>query len=186
MEDFKSISVPDLGVNLEKMGDFLYHEGPLLSLFKDKSNVENYYFYKWADCDDSTHRWLVFAVKKENLRRFLFKELSLKQLIGINTFVFFVDINDDLTPTQFLIAAQNDMPKSYLPTDSSFYKEGKYTELAESVKNMILTDENNVNYAINVLINEVGSLKIEQNKLSHLISELFTNMPQKQSIRPLT
>ena len=185
MEDFKSISVPDLGVNLEKMGDFLYHEGPLLSLFKDSTNADNYYFYKWADCDDYANRWLVFAVKKENLRRFLFKELSLKQLIGINTFVFFVDINDDLAPTQYLISSLNDMPKSYLPTDNSFYKEGKYTELAEYVRNTILTDENNVKYAINILINEVGSLKKEQNKLSHLLSELFTNLPQKSTTQPL-
>jgi hypothetical protein len=179
MEKFKSINVPELGVNLEKMGDFLYHEGPLLSLYRDRTNPDNYYFYKWADADNYANRWLVFAVKKENLRRFLFKELSLKQLININTFVFFIDINDDLKPTQYLIAALDDFPVSYLPTDNSFYKEGKYTELAESIKNTILADDNNFKYAINTLITEVGSLKKEQSKLLHLISELSINFPQK-------
>jgi hypothetical protein len=179
MEDFKSINVHDLGVNLEKMGDFLYHEGPLLSLFRDRANSDNYYFYKWADSDDFANRWLVFAVKKENLRRFLFKEVSLKQLINLNTFVFFVDINDDLNPTQYLIASLDDFPASYLPTDNSFYKEGKYTELAESVKSTILTDDNTVKSAINTLISEVGFLKKEQNKLLHLISEMSTNKSQK-------
>jgi hypothetical protein len=185
MEDFKSINVLDLGINLEKMGDFLYHEGPLLSLFKDKTNADSYYFYKWADCDDYASRWLIFAVKKENLRRFLFKELSLKQLVGLNTFVFFVDINDDLEPKQYLIASLTDVPKTYLPTDKSFYKEGKYTELAESIKNTILTDENNFKYSINVLINEIGSLKKEQSHLSHLLSELFRQLPQKPTAHPL-
>ena len=130
MEDFKSINVHDLGVNLEKMGDFLYHEGPLLSLFRDKTNSDNYYFYKWADSDSSANRWLVFAVKKENLKHFLFQEVSLKQLINMNAFVFFVDIDNDLNPTQYLVASLDDFPVSYLPTDNSFYKEGKYTELA--------------------------------------------------------
>ena len=179
MEDFKSINVHNLGINLEKMGDFLYHEGPLLSLFRDGANSDSYYFYKWADSNDFANRWLVFAVKKENLRRFLFKEVSLKQLIYMNTFVFFVDINDDLNPTQYLIASLDDFPAAYLPTENSFYKEGKYTELAESVKNSILTDDSNVKSAINTLINEVGFLKKEQNKLLHLISELSINIPQK-------
>ena len=180
MEDFKSINVHDLGVNLEKMGDFLYHEGPLLSLFRDKTNSDNYYFYKWADSDAYANRWLVFAVKTENLRRFLFKEVSLKQLISMNTFVFFVDIDNDLNPAQYLIASLNDFPASYLPTDNSFYREGKYTELAESVKNTILTDDNNVKSAINTLISEVGFLKKEQNKLLHLMSEMSMNKSQKQ------
>lgn len=186
MENFKSINVHNLGVSLEKMGDFLYHEGPLLSLFRDKANSDNYYFYKWADSDNTANRWLVFSVKRENLRRFLFKEVSLKQLIGMNTFVFFVDINDDLNPIQYLIASVNDFPASYLPMDNSFYKEGKYTELAESVRKSILVEDNNVKSAIDTLIDEVGFLKKEQNRLFHLVSEITVNNAQKSLSQSLT
>jgi hypothetical protein len=169
MENLKSINIPNLGIQLEKIGDFLYHEGPLLSLFKDRHNPDNYYFYKWSDSDTIAHRWLVFLVKKENLRRFLFQEVSLKQLIEFNTFAFFVDINNDLEPIQHLIVAIQDIPKSYLPKGTSFYKEGKYTELAQSIKNNLTSESNDINEVLNQLIAEVNSLKNEQKVfISHL------------------
>lgn len=172
METLKSINIPNLGVELEKIGDFLYHEGPLLSLFQDRHNPDNYYFYKWSDSDTTPHRWLVFLVKKENLRRFLFQEVSLKQLIEFNTFAFFIDINDNLEPIQHQIVAIQNIPKSYLPKETSFYKDGKYTELAQSIKNSIILENHNINEVLNTLVAEVNSLKNEQKNFSTLLANL--------------
>ncbi len=174
MEKVQSINIPNLGVTLEKIGDFLYHEGPLLSLFKDKNNQENYYFYKWTDCDEEHNRWLVFLVKKENLRRFFFKEINLKQLIvELNTFVFLIDINDDLEVSQYLIVSSQDIPKSYLPKDTSFYKEGKYTELAKSIKENILAENDSIYQVLSYLTNEISNLREEQRKVTSFVYNNF-------------
>jgi hypothetical protein len=171
MEKVKSISLQSMGVNLEKIGDFLYHEGPLLSLYKDRNNQENYYFYKWTDCDGEHNRWLVFLVKKENLRRFLFEEITLKQLIiELNTYVFLIDINDDLEASQYLIVSTQDIPQSYLPKDTSFYKQENYSELAKTVKENILIETDSIYQALSYLATEISNLKEEQRKVTNFIS----------------
>ena len=100
MEEIKSVNIQNLGINLEKLGDLLYHEGPLLSLFQDRNKPENYYFYKWTDCDQVCNRWLVFPVSLENLRAFLHQELSLKNLVFKNSYIFLIDLNNELEQVQ--------------------------------------------------------------------------------------
>ena len=36
-------------IELIYLGDFIYYEGPLLSLFKDINNKNIYYLCKWVD-----------------------------------------------------------------------------------------------------------------------------------------
>jgi hypothetical protein len=178
MENIKAINIQHLGVHLEKMGDFLYHEGPLLSLFKDKTNLNSYYFYKWTDSDDKYNRWLVFHVHAEQLRAFLFQEVSLKSLIFKNTFAFLIDIDNDLNQKQCLIASVDNIPKSYLPTEHSFYKQGKYSTFAESLKS---TMDVNTSYDIfnmlNYLMVELDHIKKEQSKEMSLITQLLSQRP---------
>ena len=137
MEIIKAINIQELGLNLEKIGDFLYHEGPLLSLFKDKQNPNHYYFYKWADCDERCNRWLIFPVTTEILRGFLFKEIPLRKIILNNAYVFFIDLNNDLEAEQYLIASSSEIPNSYLPSENSFYKEECYTDFANNFKQTV-------------------------------------------------
>lgn len=171
MEAIKAINIQELGLNLEKIGDFLYHEGPLLSLFKDRHNTDNYYFYKWADCDELCNRWLVFPVSTEMLRAFLYKEISLRSLLVKNSYLFLVDLNNDLQPEQYLIAASNDIPNSYLPSENSFYKEEKYTELANSFKETVT--RGSIHDVLNYLLGEVDYIKKEQKREISLIAQLL-------------
>jgi hypothetical protein len=97
-----------------KQGDLLYHEGPLLSVFKDALS-DNYYFYKWSDCDDKTHRWLVFKVTFKNLKAFFDKQISIRQLILEQPFSYFLDLDNELEPVNIVLVAVANMPKSYLP-----------------------------------------------------------------------
>jgi hypothetical protein len=69
MNKLSSIEIDKLDFIPIKQGDLLYHEGPLLSVFKDALS-DNFYLYKWSDCDDKAHRWLVFKVSSKGLKSF--------------------------------------------------------------------------------------------------------------------
>ena len=116
-----------LGVKINKLdfipikqGDLLYHEGPLLSVFKDALS-DNYYFYKWSDCDDKAHRWLVFKVTIKNLKAFFDRQISIRQLILEQPFSYFLDLDTHLEPIYIALVAVANMPKSYLPEQDSFF-----------------------------------------------------------------
>lgn len=104
-----------------KQGDLLYHEGPLLSVFKDAFS-DNFYFYKWSDCNDKAHRWLVFKVSIESLKSFFDKQISLKHLILEQPFSYFLDLNNSLDPINIVIVSSPNIPKSYLPEEDSYYE----------------------------------------------------------------
>jgi hypothetical protein len=173
MEKINAINISSIGTNLEKIGDFLYHEGPLLSLFQDKNHLDIYYFYKWADSDDQCNRWLIFSVNTALLRSFLFQELSLRQLILKNPYVFLLDINNHLEQHQCLIASISDIPDSYLPKVSSYYKPETYTELANVFKNNLT--KNGIQETLTHLVAEVEYIKKEQNKELSLIYQLLNS-----------
>ncbi len=104
-----------------KQGDLLYHEGPLLSVFKDALS-DNYYFYKWSDCDDKAHRWLVFKVAIKHLKAFFDKQISIRQLILEQPFSYFLDLDTYLEPINIALVAVANMPESYLPEQDSYFE----------------------------------------------------------------
>ena len=115
------------GVKIEKLdfipikqGDLLYHEGPLLSVFKDALS-DNYYFYKWSDCDTKAHRWLVFKVHIKGLKAFFDKKLSIKQLILEQPFSYMLDLDTHLEPINIAVVSASNIPKSYLPEQDSYF-----------------------------------------------------------------
>jgi hypothetical protein len=62
---------PLLKVNLlnhYKICDLLYHEGPLLTLFRDAKG--RMFFYKWKDVADNYNKWLVTYITPNLLKDF--------------------------------------------------------------------------------------------------------------------
>jgi hypothetical protein len=114
MKRLSGVKIDKLDFIPIKQGDLLYHEGPLLSVFKDALS-DNYYFYKWSDCDDKAHRWLVFKVTLKNLKAFFDKQISIRQLILEQPFSYFLDLDNELEPVNIVLVAVANMPKSYLP-----------------------------------------------------------------------
>ena len=103
-----------------KQGDLLYHEGPLLSVFKDALS-DNFYLYKWSDCDEKAHRWLVFKVSVKRLKAFFDKQTSIQQLILDQPFSYFIDLDNRFEPINIALVATDRMPKSYLPDKDSYF-----------------------------------------------------------------
>ena len=92
MEKLDGIQLDGLDFKPLKMGDLLYHEGPLLSHFVDEENPSNQYFYKWSDHDDTAHRWMIFKVMERDLSDFFQHKNTLLDIIRHNAFVYFVDL----------------------------------------------------------------------------------------------
>ena len=98
---------------LFKVGDLVNYEGPLMSLFSN--NKGDLYIYDWSDCDDDSHRWLVYQVTLNQLRNYLNGHLTHYQLIMSNSVVFVVDLDSDAKPHNITLLATIDIPLDYLP-----------------------------------------------------------------------
>ena len=119
-----------------KQGDLLYHEGPLLSVFKDNLS-NNFYFYKWSGSDEKAHRWLVFKVSVKNLNAFFEKEMSLQALILEQPFTYFLDLNNDIDPIRIVIVSTQNIPPNYLPDANSFFDAADFENYALVLKQEI-------------------------------------------------
>ncbi len=119
-----------------KQGDLLYHEGSLLSVFKDLLS-DSLYFYKWSDCDEKAHRWLVFKVSIANLKDFFEGKYSLKNLISVQPFVYALDLDNDLEPKNIVILATKNIPKSYFPEADSFFDKTNFEDYALILKHKV-------------------------------------------------
>ena len=120
MDKIDGLNIAKLGFKPLHLGDFLFHEGPLLSHFIDENNPHEHYLYKWADSDDSCNRWLIAKLSEEMLKDFFNKKISLRQIITQNAFVYLLDLDNDLTEKAITIVNTADLPETYLPTQNAF------------------------------------------------------------------
>jgi hypothetical protein len=104
-----------------KIADLIYYDGPLLSHFISPQG-ESYLFY-WTDVDDSYNRWMIVRVDTVSLRRYLERELSLKDIISNpnDDFVYFTDVDDEGRFSNVKYVSTKDIPKEYMPADDSMY-----------------------------------------------------------------
>ena len=185
MQNITSFEIKKIEANLEKIGDFIYYEGPLLSLYQDKINDGNYYFYKWADCDDECNRWLIFLVTEENLKRFLFEELSLRQLITKNQFMYLVDLDNDFEQKKCLVVEMKDLPSNYLPSEDSFYGEEDYTKFAQYYKSNIANRKSSVLNltTLNFILKEIRNFETKQEVLANQVNKIFALLSDKNATK---
>ena len=126
MKKIKGTLIKHLGFEPVKQGDFIYHEGPLLSHFVDKNNPSDNYLYRWVDFNDDSHRWLISRLSDGDLSAFFKRQSSLRQLISKNSFVYLLDLDAQLNKIQILLVSSNDLPDAYLPQINSFFDEEQY------------------------------------------------------------
>ena len=171
MKQINGTKLPRLGFIPQKLGDLIYYEGPLLSLFIDNSNPDTYYLYKWVDNDDTANRWLITQLGAAILRSFFNKEISLRNLILQANNCFVVNINDDLAYKEVTFCTTNVIPKEYLPAENSFFSEARYTEFAQSFKTIIAN--NRIYDILDKILKEIDTVKKTQNDTRTLINLLL-------------
>jgi len=140
METLDGIKIENLGFNPKRLGDLLYHEGPLLSHFINEDNRREHYFYKWTDSDDKCNRWLIFRIQEQSLIAFFEKKKSLLQLIMQSPFVYFVDLDNDLAQKQLVLTSPDKIPGDYLPLTHSFFTEKQYENYALKMRDDLLQE----------------------------------------------
>jgi hypothetical protein len=172
MNKIKGISIPHLGFDPLKQGDFLYHEGPLLSHFIDRNNPSDNYFYRWVDFDDTVNRWLIFRLSEEDLLLFFNKKNALRDLIKQNAFVHILDLDKDLNRVQILLVSINDLPNEYLPSQNAFFDENQYENHALYVRNNLLNKKGEIQDFYSLLSKEIAQLKEQQSKTYSLLETL--------------
>lgn len=108
-------------VELTKVSDLIYFDGPFLSHYVHESG-DNYLSY-WVDCDDEFQQWLVFRVGITSLQKYVDKKMSLLDVIRQldDGFVYFVDVDVDGKMTTPKILFLNQLPDDYLPEADSYY-----------------------------------------------------------------
>ena len=172
MKKIDGIKISKLGFIPQKIGDLIYHEGPLLSLFIDRNNSDLYYFYKWVDCDEQTNRWLIVQLNAIALKSFFYKEISLRNLLLNNPLTFVLENDGNLTETEIKIAPTDKLPEEYLPKENSYFSEKKYSEFASTYKTMVAN--NDIQNKLNEILKKVNLIKENQNNTQLFLNSLFT------------
>ena len=94
----------------------------MLSHFYD-SHGNDYLFY-WIDFHENQNRWLCIKVSKDNLYYYLNDGISLRELIFVktdNTYLFIINQDNDGLFIDGFIVMPDEIPKDYLPDESSYY-----------------------------------------------------------------
>ncbi|MCT3758327.1 hypothetical protein HZQ19_01255 [Elizabethkingia anophelis] len=134
MENIKGTKLTKLPFELNKRGDLIAFEAPLLSHFYDE-NGKNY-LLNWLDSNDIVNRWLLFEIQQIDLFDYFSQKKSLRNLIKESEeIVYFIDIDDNINYNQIILSNKNDIPNNYLPEKDSFFEEFIATKYANSLKN---------------------------------------------------
>ncbi|MEZ4912197.1 MAG: metalloregulator ArsR/SmtB family transcription factor [Saprospiraceae bacterium] len=197
MNDLITKSKNDI-LPFKKLGDLIYHEGPILSLFIDDD--ANMFLYRWVDCDEYTNKWMLSSISSNELSLFYHKKLSLRQYYEKCTQWVIIVIDNSLKIKELDTLVV--LPEDYLPTKNSFYIDNLYTEFSNSLKAMyinrlaVISDkkidiydilalniagkENNEEY-INDYIQAFTHKKIEDIASEEMVKELTQKFLSKSS-----
>lgn len=109
-----------LSLNLEKIADLLYFDGPFVSLFEDNEK-KTYYLYRWCDADKNCNRWLIFKANHKQIKNYIDGNLSMREIVMGTESFFLCDINNDIEYEHVYFITCSQLPASYIPGMKSFF-----------------------------------------------------------------
>lgn len=101
--------------------DLIAFDGPLLSLFKSDSGIDA--LFVWLDCSEIRNRWAIIDIKRDNLRDYLNRKLSLLDVFKASTSVTVFDAGPTARKSNLVRTRWSDLPQEYLPKENSFLTE---------------------------------------------------------------
>jgi hypothetical protein len=122
---------------LQKVGDLMFVDGPLSSVFVDR--FDQLYIYEWIDSDDSSNHWLVAKVSGNDLRSYLSQSISQLKLISNcdQGVVFILSMSGQANIEKVLLTSIETVPDEYLPDSEVYFQKDlspDYEKIADKVK----------------------------------------------------
>ena len=103
-----------------EIGDLLYFEGALMTLFKNNNN-NHLYLFDWAEGDEKYNRWLVYDVKSIDILSYINCELTHLNLIKKSKDIYSVDIDAEFNFNNSYKIEFSSIPQSYLPAEHCIF-----------------------------------------------------------------
>lgn len=113
--NISGFNINEFPFKLRKIGDLMYFEGPLMSVYSDSSG--NAFIFDWVDSDEKNNRWLVYQVEKNQLSEYINNKISHFNLLNnpVNDLIFVIDKNPKGEIERSLVCSPNKLPYEYLP-----------------------------------------------------------------------
>ena len=165
--------------DLSKISDLIYYEGPILSHFINKEGKD--LLYLWIDSDSKHNRWLIFEVDRNSLINYLYKNISLRDLVSKNRkdFLLISDINENLISEFNNLIQKENLPEIYLPKEDSYFEFSIPAIYTNSLEEEYL--HSLVNYSISLKIENKSNKYLSAVKVDNLlivlknVKQSFTN-----------
>ncbi len=131
--------------NLKKIGDLIFFDGPLMSVFVDDSDC--IFIFDWADSDDENNRWLVYEISIEKLTQYLYKKISHYQLISSpeKEIIISVDIDNNLDKKNIFALSPFNLPSEYLPKHDILHQDEESPDLL-LIKNYFKLNDSSIQH----------------------------------------
>ena len=112
------LNIPDL----TNVGDLIYFDGPLMSLFVDKAKG-HFYVFDWVNAHEQFNQWIAYQVSLSCLSNFMKGILSHRDLLrkSLKNEFLRVDIDDNLTYYKRNSLSFEQLPTSYLPEENTYF-----------------------------------------------------------------
>lgn len=121
-------------LNIVWVGDLVEHEGPILALFRDATQIDQYYLASWVDLVEGHNRWAIVPFDKPWIASFFDRRASLREIFRTAAQVYLYDYLLELSPERVFKVDQDLLPEGYLPGVDSYYSESAYSQFAADFK----------------------------------------------------
>jgi hypothetical protein len=108
--------------DLINIGDLMYFDGPLMSLFMTK-NKAHFYIFDWVNSNEQFNQWIAYQVPLSQVSKFMDGTLSHRDLMrySLHNEFTLIDIDDDLNYYQRIPLTFEALPISYLPKENTYF-----------------------------------------------------------------
>jgi hypothetical protein len=138
LRHIKGFKIETLPFELEKVGDLMYFDGSLMSVYKDINN--NPFIFDWVDSNKEFNRWLVYQINSTSLNSYIIGESTHYNLLNnpLNSIVFVLDKDNENVIRNCQVCSPNNLPYDYLPDSGLKFEEDDSRNLELIIENFEL------------------------------------------------
>jgi hypothetical protein len=123
--------------DLTNVGDLIFFDGPLMSLFMDKQK-RRFFIFDWVKANEQFNQWIAYQVSLSRISDFIEGTLSHRDLLrnSLNNTFLLIDIDDDLNYFPRHSLRFEELPPSYLPQENTYFSSKNCPDFSIIQKNI--------------------------------------------------